>query len=127
MGRMLIVAAVLMSLGAAAPALADRHGGAPRISAADFLDLCQASAAAPRNACGGLLVNIMEVHVLLGSKDRSMRLICPPRRLGADQARFLFNGWAQKRRDLADLEVMDAINRALLESFPCGAAPEVKK
>lgn len=126
--RVAVLALILLPVGL--PARADKHGGpggTARISAADFLDLCQASAPGPRRACSGLLVNFMEVHVLLGSKDKSMRVICPPRRLPNDQALFMFNGWAAKQPNLDKLEVSAAIGQALRETFPCRDAPEVEK
>ena len=120
---------LLLLAAASGPALADRHtaGRPENINAAEFLNLCQANVPATRAACGGLLNSYIDVYVLLGSKDPKMRVICPPRHLSIDQARFVFNGWAEKRKDLTDLDVAAAINRALLDSFPCGKAPEVRK
>lgn len=94
-----------------------------RISAADFLDLCQSNTPGPRNACGSLIEGFIDVYVLLGSKDENMRVICPPRRMPRNQARFVFNAWAEKRRDLKDMDVATAINLALRESFRCIAPP----
>ncbi|MEQ9640712.1 MAG: Rap1a/Tai family immunity protein [Alphaproteobacteria bacterium] len=119
----LIGLATAVLIGAGGSARADKHGGG-RITADDFLSLCQANAPGPRDACGTMLEGFLSVYVLLGSKDDTMRVICPPRQLPRDQARYVFIGWAEKRNDLAGMDVATGINLALRETFPC--APPIK-
>ncbi len=110
-------------IGAGGNAYADGHAGG-QVTAEDFLSLCQANAPGPRDACGTMLEGFLSVYVLLGSKDDNMRIVCPPRQLARDQARYVFIGWAEKRSDLAAMDVAAGINLALRETFPC--APPIK-
>lgn len=86
---------------------------------ADLAQVCESDTAATRDACGGLLVGLLEVYVTIGSRDDSRRIACPPRMMTADEMRSIFVAWANTRADLAAMSVTEAAAGAVRDRFPC--------
>lgn len=114
-GRLLPCLAVLLAL----LALPARAQFAREPTAADLASLCESDATATRDACGVFLSSLLEIYVLIGTKDDARRVACPPRMMTADQMRDIFVAWAVPRTDLDTLSVPEAAARAVKERFPC--------
>ena len=91
----------------------------PDPTAADLAQLCEADANATRDACGNFLAGLVDVYVMIGSKNETRRVACPPRTLTPDQMRNVFVAWAETRSDLAGISVQDAAAMAIKDRFPC--------
>ena len=108
-----VAAAALLAV-LAGPAAAQQEP-----TAADFVAICESDATAMRGACGSFLAGLVEVYVLIGTKDQTRRAACPPRMLSPDEMRNVFLAWAVPRSDLGRLSVPEAAAMAIRDRFPC--------
>jgi hypothetical protein len=88
-------------------------------TAADFAEICESDAAATREACGNLLAGLLEVYVVIGTKNDARRVACPPRMMTPDEMRNVFVAWAVTRNDLARMSAPEAAAIVVKERFPC--------
>ena len=94
-------------------------GGAASSSAVEFLGLCRSPSQRTRAACSQVLLGLMQVHIMIGQRRRDMRLSCPPREVQAEQARNMFAIWAKKHPEIGSMDISEAVNRALSDTYPC--------
>lgn len=96
-------------------------GTAPKIEplGGKFIELCQSPNQAGREACGGVIVSLINAHVMIGQKYPDQRMFCPPRRLDPEQARQMFLNWARMQTDLDATQFPGVVITALRERYPC--------
>ena len=84
-----------------------------------FIALCKSPTVSGRNACGGVVIALMNAHVEMARQDPSRRIICPPRILSVEEGRRVFNQWAAITPAAANMPFPDLVMTALTKRYPC--------
>lgn len=88
-----------------------------------FLGLCRSANPAARTACADTVSGMLESYLLMAEQAPASRVVCPPLRLDADQARQIFLHWAEDGPAALDGPFLDAIRTALTDRYPCNQPP----
>lgn len=84
-----------------------------------FIDLCKSSNVNAREACGGVVISLMNAHVEMSRRNPKQRVICPPRTLVSDEGRRVFMQWANATPDAVNMKFPDLVMRALRSRYQC--------
>lgn len=113
--RAFLIAIVAFTFVSVTPALA-----APDVPLGErFVALCKSPTNAGRDACGGVVIALMNAQVEMARQDPNNRFICPPRTLSIEQGRRVFLQWADITPEAANMPFPHLVMIALNKRYPC--------
>lgn len=113
--RGILIITVSMLLAWAAPS----HAQSTEPLGERFISLCKAPTDAGRDACGGVVIALMNAHVEMARQNPNKHFICPPRILNAEEGRRVFLQWADITPDALTMRFPHLVMVALVKRYPC--------
>ena len=110
---------VVVLLLASGPASAQKLSPPDAPLGEKFIDLCQSPNIRARDACGTVVISLLNAHIEMSRQDPSQRVICPPRLLTVDEGRRVFAQWANSTPDAKNMNFPDLVMRALRDRYRC--------
>ncbi|NKB56864.1 MAG: hypothetical protein GKS00_11065 [Alphaproteobacteria bacterium] len=84
-----------------------------------FISLCKSPNNASKEACGGVVIALMNAHVEMARQNPNQRVICPPRKLTIEEGRRVFLQWAEKIDSARVLRFPHLVMTSLTSRYPC--------